>query len=442
MRVIQDGKISLDNLRHALILDPYFGPIIGRIKSGAQFQRYKLVSDILLRVSNEAEMKVCLPESLLEHAFFIEHYTVFGQHRTATQIARTLAKSYYAPYMLSCFRQLANRCYFCITNTPNTATAHPLKSDMVAERPREVWSFDIASGFTQTQSKHNNIHLFVDNFSLYTILNPSDSKSAESIIRSISTQIIQPFTSPIAIRSDGESGLIKAESAREFAAAHGIRFLPTAPASPFSNGLAEGRIKVVKSLIRSNLAAGLSSEWDSNIYLLQASLNQTVGSNGYSPEEVMFGFRNVRPNDLLTLTERPMDEHQYMNKLVENLRLMYDVVRNSRATHRTRNDNYRNIRTKERKFLPNQLVWALTKLITGQSGLICRKRGPYLIESISEHNQTAILREVSTNKLVKRHFAHLLPADEPRMTPRLNSNWDAEFRAFIHPKPPGAEKKD
>jgi hypothetical protein len=111
---------------------------------------------------------------------------------------------------------------------------------------------------------------------------------------------------------------------------------------------------------------------------------------------------------------------------------MFEHVRVAREKHRQLNDAYRNKNTKERRFEVGQLVYVLCKIITGNSGLICRKRGPYVIKEISSHGQTALLCEVSTGKITKRHFAHMLPLTETRMTPRLNSNWDESLRAFLN----------
>ena len=405
--IIRDGTITLDAIKHALLLDEHFEPIISDIIRGKRHNQYELVSHILFRKSANGPLKICIPASLLEHVWFNEHYSPLGQHRTAHQITRTLDKNYYAPNMLNTFRSIAAKCYYCITNTSNTSRAHTLHSNLTAERPREVWSFDIASGFKLTKRGHTNIHLFIDNFSLYTVLVPSNSKSSEAIIESLKTHIVQPFTAPSGLRSDGELGLVKAQSAQEFAHAHGIKLLPTAAASPWSNGVAEGRIKVVKQLIRSTLAANQAAnpdaEWDDNIYLLQTALNQTAGANGYTPEEILFGFRNVRPNDPLMITDPPVDVPTFMTQVRATMIIMHEHVLALRQAHRTLNDTYKNAKAKTRTFVQGQLVWVLCKVIKGQSALIARKRGPYVIEEVSYHSQTASLREMSTGTITKQH---------------------------------------
>jgi len=153
-----------------------------------------------------------------------------------------------------------------------------------------------------------------------------------------------------------------------------------------------------------------------------------VGTNGYSPEEIMFGFKSNRPDSPLYVHTPAMTEDEYLPIVQANLRKIYEEVRIARQKAKQANEAFRNANSKERKFQTGQLVYCLSKIIGGPSGLICRKRGPYVITDISAHGQTADLREISTGRNVKRHFAHMLPAQETHMSPRLNSNWDEELR--------------
>jgi hypothetical protein len=270
----------------------------------------------------------------------------------------------------------------------------------------------------------------VDTFSLYTVLVPAASKSAETIIKSIKDHIIQPFTAPSALRSDGELGLIQSQLSQEFAYSHGIQLLPTAPYSPWSNSSAEGRIKVVKQLLRNNIEANNDKEWDDSIYLLQTALNSTVGSYGYSPEEIHFGFANVRPTDPLIIRAPPLTQDAYMTCITQNLQIMYANLAAARAKHKEENDAFCNARRETRHFEVGQLVYTTSMIIAANSGLLRRKRGPYVVTEVSSHSQTAALYEISTGKHVKQHFAYIVPLKETKMSPKLNSDWDKALREF------------
>jgi len=425
MKVIRDGTIEVKTLIRAQSEDPLYSKVIAKLDRGEYHQRYIIKKKILFRKSANGNLRICLPESLMLHIFTTQHYTNYGQHRSARMITKTLSKNYYAPNMLKYFLKQAQKCYYCLVSNSNTAPAHPLQSTLNAAKPREIWSFDICGGLSDTQQGNSLIHIFVDNFSLYTLLVPTNSKSCKTILGNIKRHVIAPFTTPHAIRSDGESGLIKAAEAKQFAAAHGIKFLPTAPFSPFSNGLAEGRIKTVKELLRSNKLANPDLDWDDNLHLLQTALNQTVSQSGFSPEEIFFGFENARPNDPLFISSLPVGEAEHVENVKANLDLTFQRVTDARDKQRALNEKYGNAKKVKRHFQQGQLVYVLSRIIAGNSGLLSRKRGPYIVMTISDNQQTAELQEVYTGKYTKQHFTHILPAKEARMTSRLSENWES-----------------
>ena len=227
LRIIKDGHISLETLKHALSLDEHFNEIITKIKSGQRVLNFKLTDGILFRESQGTD-KICLPENLLEHVFWNEHHSMHGQHRSPSQICNTLMKTYYAVNMFKKFTGFANRCHFCMVNKPNNSKAQVIQVDMKVTAPRQVWGFDICGGLSVTKLGHSLIYIYVDTFSNYVQLIPASSKSADSIINSIKNNILTPFGPPLAIRSDGEHGLVTSQAAKEFTASHGVQVLPTA----------------------------------------------------------------------------------------------------------------------------------------------------------------------------------------------------------------------
>jgi hypothetical protein len=206
----------------------------------------------------------------------------------------------------------------------------------------------------------------------------------------------------------------------------------------------EGRIKVVKSLLRAQLAANPDSQWDELISFTQHAINSTVSVYNYSPEEIFFGDVIAKPTDPLLISAAATTPEEYIAVVKRNLATIHANVAEARARAREQNELFLNSRSKERRFTPGQLVFCHSTIIAGQSGLIARKRGPYIVEEISTHGQTAHLREISTGKCVKRHFMHMVPMEEARMSPKLNSDWDRELREFQdlanlrrRPLPPG-----
>ena len=431
-RIVRDGVISLQDLITSQNLDDKMSKVIDEIEGGTYTGvQYVLQKSVLMRKAADGKLKICLPNSLLKHIFVSQHCTTLGFHRSASQIAMTLGADYYAPNMMQTMKKFALECHYCLLNRPNTAPKHTYHSTLNALAPRQLWSFDICSGMNKTARDKDKIYVFVDNYSLFSILVATDSKSATSIVDAIKKHIVTPFCAPQAIRSDQERGLVHSQAARDFADSHGIQLIPTAAGCPFSNAVAEGRIKLIRSQIRSMAAALHDRNWDESLDLLCCSINQTVGRNGLSPEQIQFGFTNCRINDPLQIQTTPLSDIEHVAKIQATLKSLFDRVEKQRALSRMQNEKFANSTRVERSFILGQVVLVQNDIIQTESGMVSKWRGPYVIVKISEHSQTCTVVEEATTKTIKAHFSKMKPVREVNSLPRLNSNWDESLkRAF------------
>ena len=370
-------------------LDEHFNEIITKIKSGQRVLNFKLTDGILFRESQGTD-KICLPENLLEHVFWNEHHSIHGQHRSPSQICNTLMKTYYAVNMFKKFTGFANRCHFCMVNKPNNSKAQVIQVDMKVTAPRQVWGFDICGGLSVTKLGHSLIYIYVDTFSNYVQLIPASSKSADSIINSIKNNILTPFGPPLAIRSDGEHGLVTSQAAKEFTASHGVQVLPTAAYSPWTNGLSETVVKMTKKLVRTVCDASGNDQWDEQLHLLSWAINSSVGRYKFSPEEMMYGRVSRRPIDPLWVDWTAKDEEEHMAHVKQNLDKIHAVVADLRQKHRQQEADRKNVTRQAKLFKEGDLVYVLSGLFTAPSGLLVKKLGPFLVEEISAHGQTAL----------------------------------------------------
>ena len=443
-KVVKSGIIALQDLITAQNLDRKLGKVIEQIEdktyAGTQF---KLVDNVLVRLSADNKQKICLPDSLLKLIFVSQHCTDLGFHRSAGQIAMTLGQAYYAENMLQKMRQFAQECYYCLANKSNNAPKHTIDSSLAAKAPRQLWSFDVLGGLPETRPQDGSdqkklIHIFVENYTLWTVLVAASQKSATAILDSIKEHIIAPYTLPVAIRSDMERGLVAAQVSKEFAASHGIQLISTAPGCSFSNSLVESRIKVCKGMIRAMAASEQGQHvWDQKLHLLACSLNQTVGRSGYSSEQLMFGFTNQRPNDVLNIQAIPRTEEEHLKFIQANLEKMFEQVQIQRDKARESNNAFANAHRKKRNFEVGSLVFLQNDIIKGNSAMTCRFRGPYVVTRISDHSETATVEEQGAGKKlpIKAHFSKMKPITETATLPKLNSNWDEGLRAAFPVQP-------
>ena len=150
---------------------------------------------------------------------------------------------------------------------------------------------------------------------------------------------------------------------------------------------------------------------------------QTTSTYGFSPEQIQFGHSNARPSDPMLITATPLSQPDHYQHVQKNLETIFAAVSQARARKRELNESLGNEHRKKRDFQEGQIVYVYQKLIQNNSGMAARKRGPYIIEKISEARQTAFLRELSTGKNIKAHFSYLTKVLAPPLF-RDNSGWD------------------
>jgi hypothetical protein len=294
-----------------------------------------------------------------------------------------------------------------------------------------MWSFDICGGLPKTSRGNTLIHLFVDYFSQYLMIIPSYSKSTATIQQNFLTYVLMPFMPCFALRSDGERGVASSADFKTFTSSLGITLMPTAASSPATNGQAEHKIGYIKGLIRTFCSQSNTKDWDEDLHLLQFSINKTKTSYGYSPEEVMFG--NITPTrlDLLQVVDPPQSMDDYMTNVQANLQTIMDKVSTLRNANRIQSEKYANQHRRTRTFKVGNLVFMRNVVISNHGALSCKFRGPYVIQRISDHEQTAVIEHVTTGVTTRHHFNHLRLMDDPNFETSINSDWDKDLKAII-----------
>jgi hypothetical protein len=330
-------------------------------------------------------------------------------------------------------------CYYCDKSRNNQLPLEPLGSNFTVTQPRIVWSLDIAQGLPRTTNNNVLIHVFLDYFSLYTVLVPHQSKSSEALIHSFLTYVIKPFLPPIALRSDQERGIVTADKFYTFVTSLGIRLLPTAAYAPWTNGQVENRIKQLKTLLRITCCTEQTLEWDNQLPLIQASLNRTVGTYGYSSEEIMFGTVTPTPMDILQVTEPPGNPDDYIERVQARYHKICTTVQELREKNRRSLEQRRNAHRSTRTFNIGDIVKIRDLSVRRYSALAAPYIGPYTIREISSHLHTAIVEDLLTGVMKKVHYNHMETTNHLPMT-FLNSNWDKDLRELTQrpdsPTPP------
>jgi len=260
---------------------------------------------------------------------------------------------------------------------------------------------------------------------------PTYSKSTATIQHNFLHYVIWQFLPGFALRSDGERGVAASADFRSFATSLGITLMPTAASSPATNGQAENKIGYIKGLIRTYCMQTNKTEWDEDLHLLQISINKTTTTYGHSPEEIMFG--NITPSrlDLLQVVDAPASTGEYLAKIKQNLIAITEKVQSLRQANRQTTENYKNQHRRTRTFHDGDIVYMRNVVISNNSALSCKFRGPYIVRRTSDHEHTAVVEDLATGITTRHHYNHLKLMTDPNFETSINSNWDQDLKEII-----------
>jgi transposase InsO family protein len=384
---------------------------------------YYLINNILYHVGKDKKKKICLPETYIERIVLTEHY--LRGHSTKQQIYRTLSAKYYHPTLSKRVTALTASCHFCLYARADRQPLQRIKSDYdVINRPRQVWATDLFHGLPETSEKYTSIQLFLDLFSNYVIIIPLRTKNSKELMDNFINYVVTPFSYPAALRSDRESA-IRSKVFKDYCHEHGIALLPTAPSSPQTNASAERTVSLVKERLRAVVAYTNQPDWHLHLNVIQQAMNTTVQTYGYTAQDVMFGFTNITPYDLVEF-HKPTSSagEEYISALRTNINVIHADIHKRRQQKRELNEATQNAKRKYYTFAPNDLVTSKSKVITGGSGLRMKYNGPLEILEVSKTMQTASVQHLLTNQENKVHIANLRHMKSLPHHSLLNDAWD------------------
>jgi hypothetical protein len=402
--IVTDGKLTIDSFREAQSLDDDIMSMMRNPKHG-----YHIKKGVLIKKVQEID-KLVLPDNLLQSMLFSLHYSIYGLHNSRKKMMQIITNMYYVPRLAQKVTDYTANCYFCMTNVmPNTAK-HTIARIPKPLAPRLSYSFDILPGLPNCNG-YNQIYIFIDNFSLYSILIPAKTKTAKELLKAFKTHIVKPFFAPRSINSDGERATISDEW-KEYLDSLDIDSTNTAAHSPWSNSIAELCVKKVKQVLRL-FCKQTGTQWPDHIEHINNTLNRTPNTYGYSPQELMFGQTIPHNDDFLNLMDEATSIEDYVKLLEEKQTKIREKSSERRELHNKLARDKINSNRRKRVFEIGQNVMLrdLTIQAVGGGSFKNKFTGPYTIIKLNDDHNTCVLRHMSelADRPKKAHFAHMKP---------------------------------
>jgi hypothetical protein len=402
--IIEEGKLPIESFREAQSLDEDIMSMMRNPKYG-----YHIKQGVLIKKVQNND-KLVLPDNLLQSMLFSLHYSIYGLHNSRKKIIETINNMYYVPKLSQKVTEYTANCYFCMTNVmPNTAK-HTIARIPKPLAPRLSYSFDILPGLPSYDG-FNQIYIFIDNFSLYSILIPAKTKKAPELLQAFKTHIVKPFFAPKSINSDGERATISGIW-QEYLDSMGIEATNTAAHSAWSNSIAELCVKKVKHVLRV-FCKQTGIPWPAKIEQINNTLNKNLSSYGYSPQELMFGQTIPHDDDFLNLMDEATDIDDYVTKINAKQNEIREKTTERREQHNKISRDKINTNRRKRIFELGHMVMLrdLTIQQIGGGSFKNKFTGPYTIIKLNDDDNTCVLRHMSelSDRPKKAHFAHLKP---------------------------------
>jgi transposase InsO family protein len=198
-------------------------------------------------------------------------------------------------------KQYVKDCRFCkLRKVDNFRAKVPIQEYNRMGRPLDRVHADLAGPFQPTEgTMYVYILIIKDALTKFLILVPLADKTAETVTRAFTTQVLNHYGPPKMLITDKGTDFVNKQM-RHWCKMVGTDKKNTTPANPRADGLAENAVKTVKDMLVSYINV-FQTNWDKYLPLIQYDYNTTVNiATGYEPYFLMFGRTANRVDETLT----------------------------------------------------------------------------------------------------------------------------------------------
>ena len=427
---ILNGTLTAKQFIDAQNADEFCTNIRNRLNS---LHRYKIIKGMLF-FKTKYTCKPVLPKSLLDAIINAKHFSVFGLHFSKTRILRDITTHYHVQshVLKDKLQMLKDNCIICQFNASGQKD-HELRRVDFIYAPRVTWALDIMPNLPETVSGNQRALLAIDLFTGYIQVCPMPDRTSESLINAINNTIMRPFGIPKFIRSDNEPGLQSTEF-YDFLTSLGVEFIPTSVGSPWANGHAERGIRSIKEGLRKFLMQEkVSANWDKYINLFTQAHNQSTSIYGYSPEELMFAYRQPTANDLLQFWPNTTSHEDYVDKIFPEAERRRKDAEAKSELNKDRLRTFKNQSKVLKDFSIGQIVACRQlQVSTGpNSSMKPKHTGPYAILQLNKDGCSCMIEDLRTGSQSKEHFTNLMPINFHPDYNRVQGNFDEEINHMV-----------
>jgi hypothetical protein len=265
----------------------------------------------------------------------------------------------------------------------------PMEITTTAKQPFEKCCLDIVGPLTETQNGNRYVLTFQDELSKFLVAIPIPRQDAETVAKEFVKHSILKLGTPEKILTDQGSNFLS-EVFKNTCKVLRIKKLQTTPFHPESNGSLERSHRVLKEYLRHYIKED-QSNWDEWVpYAAYVYNTSTHTSTGYTPFELVYGFKATMPSALQANPSVQYSYDDFVTELKGRLQTAHQIARERLIDAKGKSKEHYDLDSKPISFHIGDRVLLYDETVRrGRSRKPCSQwLGPYEIISLDKVNST------------------------------------------------------
>jgi hypothetical protein len=268
------------------------------------------------------------------------HDAPLGGHRGMNKTYQSIKSNFSWPNMKKEIEEYIKACKKCQVNkllSPRKRA--PMEITTTASHPFEKCSLDIVGPLPTTKLGNRYILTFQDDLTKFMTAVPIPQQDAETVAREFVTNVVLKMGAPRQLLTDQGTNFLS-ELFKSTCRMLKIKKIQTTAWRPESNGGLERSHRVLGEYLRHYVNED-QSNWDEWIpYAMYVYNTTSHTATGYTPFELVYGFRSILPS---TLHETPSTQYSYDDYVLElknRLQTAHSVARQKLILAKTKSKEY------------------------------------------------------------------------------------------------------
>jgi len=343
--------------------------------------------------------QLVVPRSLRER--ILKAYHDKNHHIGSDKMYHTIQRKFYWPNMYADVHMWTKSCLACQSGKRLRQTKAPLRSLQVEPTIFERWHVDHLALPEVDGFKY--VLLAVDSFSLYSVLMPARTTSAEETARLLFDNVFMVYGCRSLLSDRGSCFMSKL--LKHLCKLLHITQIRTSPRHPATNSRCEAYNRNILNALRTHCTG--YRNWPSLLSSIAFSFRTAILSHvGLSPYRICFGFepRLCIDNTLLPMSHLPTDVRTFVNEMKPQLEIIRDVVHRNQLDANLKTQNYYNQNSKVPQINIGDRVWLFDPKTKGPKlAHKCTPQyvGPFLVVDKNPDYYVYKLQDCKTKRLLK-----------------------------------------